>query len=294
MRSFFQRKLWIALLAVLALGALTVLSFSMDTIPFNEAQHFVNNEAGDFPPVTAQDVTNAWSGVALWKQVVVWGLISLMVLLVGLLLSAELRKKLFKLLLRFVATVLAIFFLMRYYGPQLLALQQMAATLGQQDPPANAQPMPTFQPPQVSPVFSYLVSFGFALLWIAVLWGLYQGWKKYNALNTKKPLDDIARIARSSLHDLSSGRDSSDVIINCYLRMSDVVADKRKMQREIAVTPQEFALRLERAGLPGDAVRRLTRLFEMVRYGDRKSAPKDVSEAVSCLNTILQYCGETI
>jgi hypothetical protein len=94
------------------------------------------------------------------------------------------------------------------------------------------------------------------------------------------------------LNDLNTGRDSSDVIINCYLRMSDVVADKRKLQREIAMTPQEFALRLERAGLPGDAVGRLTRLFEIVRYGDRKSAPKDVNEAVSCLNTILHYCGE--
>jgi hypothetical protein len=60
------------------------------------------------------------------------------------------------------------------------------------------------------------------------------------------------------------------------------------------MTPNEFAIRLERAGLPGDAVRRLTRLFEMVRYGDRKSAPKDISEAVTCLNTILHYCGETI
>jgi len=76
--------------------------------------------------------------------------------------------------------------------------------------------------------------------------------------------------------------------------MSDVVADKRKLHREIAMTPQEFALRLERAGVPGDAVRRLTGLFEIVRYGDRKSAPKDVTEAVSCLNTILHYCGEPI
>ena len=48
------------------------------------------------------------------------------------------------------------------------------------------------------------------------------------------------------------------------------------------------------AGLPGDAVRRLTRLFESVRYGDRKSPPKDVNEAVTCLNTILHYCGEPV
>jgi hypothetical protein len=76
--------------------------------------------------------------------------------------------------------------------------------------------------------------------------------------------------------------------------MSAVVADKRQLKREVAMTPQEFAQRLERAGLPGDAVNRLTRLFEVVRYGDRKSAPKDITEAVSCLNTILVYCGEAV
>ncbi len=293
MRSFFQRKLWVVLLAGLALGALTLLAVSLDNVPFNEAQHFARSEPTK-APISAHDVTDAWANVPIWKQVIVWGLITLMVLLVALLISPDLRKRLLKMLLRTAATVAAIFFLLRYYGPRLFALQQMAASLEHQAQPSDAQPLPPFQPPQVSPMFSYLISFAFALLWIAVMWGLYQGWKKYVALNTRKPLEELARIARSSLHDLSSGRDSSDVIINCYLRMSDVVADKRQLKREIAMTPQEFALRLERAGLPGDAVRRLTRLFETVRYGDRKSAPKDITEAVGCLNTILQYCGEPI
>jgi hypothetical protein len=123
---------------------------------------------------------------------------------------------------------------------------------------------------------------------------LYRGWRKYQASRNEKPLDEIARIARSSLDDLTSGRNSTDVIINCYLRMSDVVSNTRQLHRDIAMTPHEFALRLERAGLPGDAVGRLTRLFEGVRYGDRKSGPKDVNEAVSCLKTILHYCGEPV
>lgn len=294
MRSFFQKKLWIIFLATLALGALTVLALSLNEVPFNEAQHFGSREATELPPVSAQTVTDAWADVPLWKQIVLWGLVSLMVLLVGLLLSPELRKRLFRLFIRIAVTAIGIFYLMRYYGDQLFNLQQLGNPAGQNGDIANTQPIPTFQPPHISPVFSYLVSFAFALLWIAVMWGLYQGWKRYVALNTKKPLDELANIARTSLNDLSAGRDSSDVIINCYLRMSDVVADKRRLQREIAMTPQEFALRLERAGLPGDAVRRLTRLFEVVRYGDRKSAPKDVTEAVNCLNTILHYCGETI
>jgi hypothetical protein len=127
-----------------------------------------------------------------------------------------------------------------------------------------------------------------------VLWALYRAWRRYQRFNRDKPLEEIARIARSSLDDLTSGRNSSDVIINCYLRMSDVVSDRRQLHREIAMTPHEFAVRLEQAGLPGDAVNRLTRLFEGVRYGDRKSGPKDTNEAVSCLKTILHYCGEPV
>src|SRR5215216_1232828 len=283
MRSFLRKKLWIILLATLALGALTVLALSLDEVPFNEGQRYGQSEAAAPPPVSAQDVTDAWVNIPFWKQLVVWGLVSLMVLLVGLLLSPELRKRLFKLLFRMAVTVAGMYYLFKFYGDRIFNLQQLGHAAAQPGDAANTQPVPTFQPPQISPMFSYLVSFGFALLWIAVMWGLYQGWKKYVALNTKKPLDEIAHIARSSLNDLRSGRESSDVIINCYLRMSDVVADKRHLQREVAMTPQEFALRLERAGLPGEAVRRLTRLFEMVRYGDRKSAPKDVNEAVSCL-----------
>ncbi len=294
MKTFLQKRLVIIVLAMLALGALTVLAISLDEIPFNEAQHFSQTEATELPPVSVRAMTDAWANVPLWKQIVLWGLVSLMVLLVGLLLSPELRKKLFTLFIRMAVTAIGIFYLLRFYGDRILGLQTFGGNGGQQGDPANTQLMPEFHPPQISPTFSYLVSFAFALLWIAVMWGLYQGWKKYLALTAKKPLDEIANIARSSINDLNAGRDTSDVIINCYLRMSDVVADKRKLQREIAMTPQEFAVRLERAGLPADAVRRLTRLFELVRYGDRKSAPKDVSEAVSCLNTILLYCGETV
>lgn len=293
MRSIFQKKLWIVLLAVLALGSLTVLAVSLDELSFSEAVRFRLPEAERLPPVSVNDVVDMWGDVPLWKHILVWSLLALLVILVGLLLSPELRKRLLLLLIRAGFTVFAIYYLLTNYGQTLFGFQAPGG--GRDDAAAaGAQPMPAFEPPQVSPMVSYMVSLACALVWIAIMWGLYQGWKRYAAMMAKKPLDEIAHIARSSLKDLSSGRDSSDVIINCYLRMSDVVADKRKLQREVAMTPQEFALRLEKAGLPGDAVRRLTGLFEVVRYGDRRSAPKDVTEAVSCLNTILHYCGETI
>ena len=290
MRTFFQRKVWVILLAVLALGSLTVLATSVDNISFEDARTYRREEPTPLPPVIDDIEAESWVDIPVWQVIVVGGLLAVMVILVALLLSPEGRKRMFRMLFRFAVFVLAVYYFFTNFGESFLNFQQFEGDGAEQA--ADVPLMPEFQPPEVSPMLSYIVSFACALVWVAIAWGLYRGWKRYMELNSRKPLGEIARIARSSLNDLSSGWDSSDVIVNCYLRMSDVVADKRHLQREAAMTPQEFAIRLERAGLPGDAVRRLTGLFEIVRYGDRKSAPKDVTEAVNCLNTILHYCGE--
>jgi len=289
MRSLFENKRLILLLSILALGALTVLAISLNDVPFREGQQYSQREA-PARELAAERVIRTLSDVPLWKQLFLWVSISLLVILIGLLLSPETRKRIFRLLIQVAFTVWAIYYLLMNYGAQLLGFNTQQPEESLEDLP----PLPVFEPPQVSSTFSYLISFAFALLALAVLWGLYRGWQKYMSLSTRKPLDEIAKIARSSLNDLSAGRDSSDVIIRCYLRMSDVVADKRRLYREVAMTPHEFALHLEQAGLPGDAVARLTGLFEGVRYGDRRSGPKDVNEAVSCLKAILHYCGEPV
>jgi hypothetical protein len=296
MRNFFQNKVWVILLATLALGALTVLAVSLDDVSFHEAQRFSRAPVKLLPFFDSAEGNSELTlvSVPLWKQLLLWGLVGIMVVLAGLLLPPESRKRLFMLFIRVSLIALAMIFLIKNYPETLRGLFDWEQLGGDPADAAGAAPMPEFQPPHVTPVFSYLVSFLCALAWIAIIWALYQGWKRFTAINSSKPLTDIAQIARSSLDDLSRGRDTSDVIINCYLRMGDVVADKRRLHREIAMTPQEFAVRLERAGLPGDAVRRLTSLFEMVRYGDRKSAPRDVTEAVNCLNAILRSCGETV
>jgi uncharacterized protein DUF4129 len=289
MRAYFQNKRLILLLAVLALGALTVLAISLSEVPFREGQHFGQQGTTtlEFFP---QDLGQVWVEVPIWKQILLWGLVGLMVILIAMLLSPEMRRRLFRILIRVAITAWALYFLIKkgIIGPNLFG---NGAAPPSQD---TFVPMPVFEPPQVSPTFSYLISFVIALVWLLVIWFLYRGWKRYVSLNTKKPLHEIARIARSSLNDLTSGRNSSDVIINCYLRMSDVVSSTRHLYRSTAMTPHEFALHLEQAGLPGDAVTRLTRLFEGVRYGNRKSGPQDINEAVSCLKTILHYCGEPV
>jgi hypothetical protein len=292
MRPLFENKRLTVLLAVLALGALTVLAISLNQVPFREAQHFSHSEADD-PQFTTVNVAQIWAEVPIWKQLFFWLFLLLLVILVGLLLSPEMRWRMFVIFIRVVVTFWALYILFTRYGDRLFGGPGARNSRDLQDGGATS-PMPVFEPPQITPAFSYLISFVVAVLFLAVVWGIYRGWKKYLLLSTRKPLDEIAQIARSSLDDLSSGINSSDVIINCYLRMSNAVSSKRQLYREIAMTPREFAARLEQAGLPGEAVTRLTRLFEGVRYGDRKSAPKDVNEAVSCLKTILHYCGEPV
>jgi len=107
----------------------------------------------------------------------------------------------------------------------------------------------------------------------------------------KSQLKDLTRAARTALQDISAGRDWDDTVIQCYARMSEALDQKRGLHRQQAMTPQEFAIRLEQAGLPSDPVRRLTRLFEKARYGGRKSSREDVNEAVTCLTAILHAVG---
>jgi hypothetical protein len=141
---------------------------------------------------------------------------------------------------------------------------------------------------------TYLVSFGIAVLLVILVWRLNAAWKQLNTSVADSSIKKLGSIARSSLRDLSDGRDSTDVIMNCYYRMGDVVSDKKMIDRHLSMTPSEFAIRLEQAGLPVDAVRKLTRLFETVRYSGRRLNSAAVNEAVACLTTILNHCGEAV
>jgi len=294
MRSFFENKTWVLLASILALGALTVLSVSLREVDFNEAQPIGRSDAEPFPLLNRVPVTQEQGD--FWSQILPWMVLVLLIALVAMLLSPEGRKKLFRMLVRGGAIYLAVYFLLKNY-PEIFSnlLLDLAAPSadGQAEHLAEIPP-PVFTPPQPTAFVSYTTSVLIVLALMYFAWRLYRTWTELNPPARQGPLSEIARIARSSLRDLSSGRESTDVILHCYFRMSDAVADKKNMRRESSMTPAEFAMRLERSGLPGDAVQRLTRLFEGVRYGSQKTGPKEINEAVACLTTILQYCGEPV
>jgi len=297
MRSFFQNKYWTLLLALVALAALTVLAVGLRDVSFHEAQPIgrVESESGD--PVRP-DVAGVLDQIPLQSQILFWGAAILLAILVSLLLSPQGRKLLLRLMVRVFGTYWLIYFLLKNYGDRLVSLINFdlgAFNLGQLGDSASDVPPPVFVPPQQTSWISYAVSILIVLFFVFVAWRIMVFWRQLTtATDDNKPLEEIAKIARSSLRDLTQGGDATDVIMNCYFRMSSVVSDKRRLHRTDSMTPAEFATRLEQAGLPGDAVQRLTRLFEGVRYGGYRSGPKDVNEAVACLTSILNYCGEPV
>ena len=294
MRAFFANKFWIIVLSVLALGALTVLATGMRSMSFREGQVFGRNEP-ETARVNPADLIRTFLAVPLPTQLVFWVLVAAMILLIAVLVSPEARKRLLRMLFRAALTYWALYLLFTRY-PQVLTRLSMAFAPSS-DAPASAPDAvapPEFTPPSSNSWMAYLASFGIVVLTAFLAWRLYRVWRLLHGPASDQPVQTLAGIARNSLRDLSSGRDSTDVILNCYFRMSDAVAEKRNLSRRDSMTPQEFATRLEQAGLPGDPVKQLTRLFEAVRYGGQRSSPVMINEAVACLTAILHYCGETI
>jgi len=153
----------------------------------------------------------------------------------------------------------------------------------------------SFVAPTISPAVTYLFSFTMAAIFLVVAWLLGRRLLA-RRLPDEKPasLNEIAQAARTSLDDLSAGRDLDDAVMRCYLRMTEVVAHQRGLQRNRAMTAAEFSVRLQEAGLPTVAVHRLTNLFESVRYGARGTGDRERQEATECLGSILAACGEAV
>jgi hypothetical protein len=145
-----------------------------------------------------------------------------------------------------------------------------------EDAPAPVSP-PEIQPPSL---LSYLVALAVILALGAMGYWLWR--------TAPRPELTLGEIARSALFDLKSGQAWEDVVIRCYADMSSAASERRNLSRPQAMTPNEYAHRLEQAGLPAGQVQRLTRLFEKARYSSRRSSPEEVQEAVACLSAILE------
>lgn len=299
MQRRFENKHWGLAFAFFALISLVLLAGTLRELDFRPAQPIGGGSGAEGPvelPAIGEILANA-AETPFWQQVVFWMVMFLLLLLVTSLLNPELRKQLIYGFIRTAIFVMGLFYILKK-NPGMLAGLFNQLSISENlalNPQALELPAPVFEPPQVSSWFTYAVALGFVLLVVLFLWWLNRAWKHYREVTSAhEPLDQIAAIVRASLKDLEAGRNSEDAIIHCYERMSVVVGFKQGLHRSNAMTPSEFAARLERSGLPRKAVSRLTYLFESVRYGRHETGPLEITEAISCLTSILKYCGETL
>ena len=229
--------------------------------------------------------------IPAWKFLLLGGLLLLIYITLLLLLDPEARKRALLKLFRFLMTLVAIWILLDYAYKRgnlqtLLNLTPVEQSLG--SPGITTSSIPEYVPPVVQPWLVYLVSFGIGLLLVLVFWFVYSRRPRPQAAFS---LETIAGLARDALDGLQDGHNWDDAILLCYVRMNEVVGAERGITRPADATPAEFALRMERAGLPREAVRTLTRLFESVRYGGKTSSIEERDLAVAALNAILRSCG---
>lgn len=139
-----------------------------------------------------------------------------------------------------------------------------------------------FIEPKISPWISIGISFGVLLVVALIIWFVLK-----NQFKDKIPLEELVEIAEKAIHDLNSGKDYGDTVVNCYASMMEALNKKRNIFRRGDLTPTEFISVLGRTNLPNASVRKLTSLFERVRYGGKRTSTVEVDEAIRCLNEIV-------
>jgi hypothetical protein len=271
--------------SLIAILALFLLAAGMVNLQLKPAEHFILAGVTSGPPPTG--VLNEISALSLLQQMILFGGILLLAILLIALLSPDARKRLLKALVRTVLLMLVVYWAIeRFRRPEPVPLNAAGQSAAGNQPPITGTPA-AFTPPAIPVWLAYITSLAVILALIGMGWWI---WRRTH--QPRSPVGELAGIARSTLEDISTGGDWEDAVIQCYARMSEAVRKQRGLRRERAMTPSEFATRLVQSGLPLDPVRRLTRLFEQVRYGTRRSSREQTEEAVTCLTAIMHSVGE--
>lgn len=292
-KKFLGSKAAILVLSGLSILVIIYLIASLGSLDLGSAKPFIIVQETEAltsakPPV--------WNSLGL--VIAVYCVFLLIILY--FLLAPEKRKKYFRALAWLLLAGILVFLILSRMRPENSASPSAVETETQaldgshsgislSSTPTNT-PMPGIVPPiftlpQVSSRLSYfivpvvlLVVAGF-LVWLV--------WRKRKM---GAPYEALAKIARTALDDIEAGKEWGDTILNSYYQMNRAVVDWRGIHRQESMTPAEFADYLVSKNLPGEAVHRLTALFERVRYGDKKSTREEFREAVDCLTAILDYC----
>ncbi len=148
----------------------------------------------------------------------------------------------------------------------------------------NTPPVPA----ALSDALVYVVSLAAAGSVMLLVWLIWRRVRRPQPPGEATVARQAAQAAQTALADWQSGSPLADVIIRCYREMSELVAEKRSLQRAAHMTPREFVQRLEKAGVPAQPTQQLTALFELARYSPQPLGAPEEAAARACLTALAE------
>lgn len=291
MKTVVGNRIFIIILSLAGIFAIGILASGIQEMEFREPDPFYF----EWPAKSGasfQQIVTQMEALPLVQVVMFWLFIIIFTIIVLLLLNPKYRWKILRAVIRAALIFIFITWFMKTFARRLASEVPSAAGGGITNAPAiNPNSLPIYSPPAEIPWISYVFALAIILGIFLVGWWL---WNLSSRARTQSIRENIATIARETLDEIVDGREIGDIVTICYLRMMDAVNSGHGIRRQEGMTPTEFANRLESVGLPGDPIRRLTRLFEAVRYGATKPGQDESREATVCLNAIITACGGAV
>ena len=281
-----QRKAWLVFFSVLAIGGIFILVGGVATLDLEgERQPLPRMPTPQegmpgFGPRSTQLVD------AVLRALFVIGGALLPFAIIYYVVSPGARKRLLRDLIAVLIVCLPLYLLWSA-RPEVLESVESPPLL--EGAPNGLPPAPelTFTPePRQWLTLAAIVTLALLLaaIMVAVGWVMVRRWRRPPA-----SLDQLGRRAQRAIDAIDAGADLRDTITRCYFEMMQVLKEERGIQRQQAMTPREFELQLEQMGVPTTQVRRLTRLFEEVRYGDKQLGSQEERQAVIALTSIVRF-----
>ncbi|NBD36574.1 MAG: DUF4129 domain-containing protein [Chloroflexi bacterium] len=291
-----KRRIWIW--AALAVFALLILAGGLNQVAFREAKPFrldwdkLTQLLADM--MTFDTVSLPWEGTpAIFLLIRIFLALALLTLpfaIIAFILWPDIRKRVLRDLLRLITFVFLAYMLSQLRLDRLGPGEQGALRADFPDDtfatPAIPSPEIAFTP-ATSEWMITVAGVSLALIFAAlVIGGIWSYLQRREAPSST--LGRVAQEAEAALGALQSGADLKNAVVRCYVEMSRALNEARGVRRKRTMTVREFEARLIEIGLPGDEVRRLTRLFEAVRYGHQAPSAADEAQARASLTAIIQ------
>ena len=143
---------------------------------------------------------------------------------------------------------------------------------------------PLGQPPDfLLPLVAVILGLGFVLLALTYAGGRMRRTRGRNLLQGD---------AERAVADLRQGRAVGGVVIRCYGNMCRSLQEARGIDRDRALTVEEFETQLVVRGFPENPIHQLTQLFEKARYGSEQMSDEDERLAMESLGEIVRLYGD--